>query len=74
MKANKTPKQKIIDMLNRLPDDLDYDRAIEGIYVLQRHEIGLDEIRRGKVSEDDDVMAELLSDGQETPAGLERSR
>lgn len=74
MKANKTPKQKIIDMLNRLPDDLDYERAIEGIYILQRHEIGLDEIRRGKVSEDDDVMAELLSDGQETPAGLERSR
>jgi len=74
MKANTTPKQKIIDMLNRLPDDLDYDRAIEGIYILQRHEIGLDEIRLGKVSEDDDVMAELLSDGQETPAGVERSR
>jgi predicted transcriptional regulator len=72
--TDKTIKQRIIDMLNRLPDDIDYARAIEGIHVLQRYEIGLDEIRRGEVFDDDEVMAELLGDGQEAAADLDTAR
>ena len=55
-------KQRIIDMLNRLPDNIDYDRAIEGIYVLQSVELAREQIRRGEVYEDDEVMQELLGE------------
>jgi hypothetical protein len=67
MSDEKSIKQKIIDMLHRLPDDIDYDRAIEGIYVLQRYEIAQEQIRRGEVYEDEEVMAELLGDAEERP-------
>jgi hypothetical protein len=62
MSDNKSIKQKIIDMLHRLPDDMDYDRAIEGIYVLQKVEVAREQVRRGEVYEDDEVMQELLGD------------
>ena len=74
MSENQSIKQKIIDMLHRLPDDIDYDRAIEGIYVLQRYEIAQDEIRRGDVFDDDEVMVELLGDAEETPTDLDATR
>jgi hypothetical protein len=61
----KSVKQSIIEMLQRLPDNIDYDRAIEGIYVLQKVEIALDQARRGEVYDDDEVMAELLGDHEE---------
>jgi hypothetical protein len=61
MEAPKSIKQKIIDMLHRLPDEIDYDRAIEGIYVLQKVEVGLEQARRGEVFGDDEVMPELLA-------------
>jgi hypothetical protein len=73
MEEKKTVKQRIIEMLQRLPDDLDFDRAIEGIYVLQKVEIGLDQIRRGEVYEDDEMMAELLGDGEEVPTSVEQT-
>lgn len=62
-------KQSIIEMLKRLPDDIDYDRAIEGIYVLQRVEVAREEVRRGEVYDDDEVMQELLAD-HETQAHM----
>lgn len=71
MSASKSIKQKIIEMLHRLPDDIDYDRAIEGIYVIQRYELAMDQIRRGEVYDDDEVMAELLGDGEKAPIDLD---
>jgi len=71
MDENKTDKQKIIEMLHRLPDDIDYDRAIEGIYVLQKVEIALAQVRRGEVLEDEDVMSELLGDDEEVSAPMD---
>ena len=59
MKGKQTTKQRIIEMLQRLPDDIDFDRAIEGIYVLQKVEVALDQVERGEVY-DEEVMAELL--------------
>ena len=70
MQPEPTTKQKIIEMLQRLPDDIDYDRAIEGIYVLQRVEIARDEVRRGEVYDDEVVMQELLGD-HETEAPMD---
>ena len=64
-------KLKIIEMLQRLPADIDYDRAIEGIYVLQRVDLALDEVRRGEVIDDDEVMEELLADHEEVQAPMD---
>jgi hypothetical protein len=60
MDTNKTVKQKIMEMLQRLPDDIDYDRAIEGIDVLQKVEVALEQVRRGEDLDDNEVMEELL--------------
>ena len=68
MDEQKTTKQKILEMLHRLPDDIDYDRAIEGIYVLQKVEVALEQVQRGEVYDDDEVMAELLDDHEEAQA------
>jgi hypothetical protein len=71
MDENKTDKQKIIEMLHRLPDDIDYDRAIEGIYVLQKVELARAQVHRGEVLEDEDVMSELLGDDEEISAPMD---
>lgn len=63
MEAPKSIKQKIIDMLHRLPDDIDYDRAIESIYVMRRIEVGLRESEAGEGTEHEAFMKELLATG-----------
>jgi len=60
MDQPKSVKERIIEMLQRLPDDLSFERAIEGIYVLQCVEEAREQIRRGEVYDDDEVMNELL--------------
>ena len=71
MDENKTDKQKIIEMLQRLPDDIDYDRAIEGIYVLRRIEIGLRESEEDTGTDHEDFMRELLEEDEEIPRHLD---
>ncbi len=71
MDESKSDKQKIIEMLNRLPDDIDYDRAIEGIYVLQKVEVALAQARRGELLDHEDVMTELLGDDEEIQAQVD---
>ena len=70
MSAAATIKQKIIEMLQQLPDDIDYDRAIENIIVLRKIELALEQADRGEVIEHDDLMRELLNDDEETPNRL----
>ena len=73
MSESKTAKAKIIEMLGRLPDDIDFERAIEGIYVLQKTEAALDDVRRGEVYDDEEVMKELLGDHEvQTHVGSHR--
>jgi hypothetical protein len=64
MDRQPTTKEKIIEMLRRLPDNIDYDRAIEGIYVLQKVEVAREQVRRGEVYDDDEVMNELLGSNE----------
>jgi hypothetical protein len=59
MAEPKTTKQRIIEMLQRLPEDIDYDRAIESIYVMSRIEIGLRESDAGEGTEHEVFMREL---------------
>lgn len=65
-----TVKNTIIEMLQRLPDDIDYDRAIESIYVLRRIEIGLQQADRGEGTDHEEFMRELLGDDEEVSSTL----
>ena len=71
MVEQNTTKQRIIEMLQRLPDDIDYDRAIESIYVMSRIEIGLRESDAGEGTEHEEFMRELLADDEEVSRHLD---
>ena len=71
MDTTLTVKQKIIEMLHRLPDDLDYDRAIEGIFVLRRIEQGLRESEEDMGTEHEEFMRELLAEDEEVSRHLD---
>jgi hypothetical protein len=71
MSPGQSDKQKIIDMLHRLPEDIDYDRAIESIYVLKRIEIGLRESDAGLGTEHEEFMKELLEEDEKVPRHLD---
>jgi exodeoxyribonuclease VII small subunit len=59
---HQTIKQKIIEMLGRLPDDIDYDRAIYHIGAYQAIEVGLKQAESGDVTDHEEFMAELLAE------------
>jgi hypothetical protein len=67
----KTVKQRIIDTLQRLPDDMDYDRAIETIYLMRKIDVGLAQADRGEGTEHEEFMRELLGDDEEVPNHLD---
>lgn len=71
MTSPKTIKQRIIEMLSRLPDDIGYDRAIEGIIVLRRIEEGLREVEEGLCMEHEEFMRELLAEDEEVSRPLD---
>lgn len=66
-----TTKQRIIEMLERLPDDIDFDRAIEGICVLRRIDAGIVQSERGEGIEHETFMQELLGDHAEAAHHLD---
>jgi predicted transcriptional regulator len=71
MSDSKSIKQKIIEMLQRLPDDIDYDRAIESIMVYRKIEIGLEQADRGEVIEHEELMRELLGEDEEISSRMD---
>jgi hypothetical protein len=64
---SKTIKQQIIEMLSRLPDDIGYDRAIDGIRVMRALEISLQQADRGEGTDHEEFMRELLGEDEEIP-------
>ena len=71
MESQTSVKERIIEMLRRLPDDIDFDRAIEGIHVLRRIDIGLRESDASGGTEHEEFMKELLADDEELPRHLD---
>lgn len=55
-----TTKEKILAVVETLPDDVSYDDAIEQLEVLRRIERGLAQADRGEVIDHDELMDELL--------------
>jgi hypothetical protein len=70
MTSPKTIKQKIIEMLGRLPDDIDYDRAVESIWVMRKIEAALRE-DDAALMDHDEFMRELLAEDEEVPRHLD---
>lgn len=54
-----TRKSKIIDMIQRLEDDISYDRVIYHLAVMKGIEIGLEQAEKGQVIENDEVFRQL---------------
>jgi|ERR1043166_709085 hypothetical protein len=54
-----TNKQRILQMVERWPDDISYDKALYHLYVLKKIDAGLKDIEAGRVY-DDDELDELL--------------
>ena len=54
-----TNKQTILQMVERWPDDISYDKAIYHLYVLKKIDAGLKDIEAGRTRDFDEVFDEL---------------
>ena len=52
-------KQRVRDLLERLPDDCSLDDVVYHLYVMQKVEAGLADVEAGRVIPHDVVAAEL---------------
>lgn len=55
----KTVKQEIIDMLQSMPDDIDYDEIMEKIYFKQSIQKSLQDITEGRTLTHEEAKARL---------------
>lgn len=56
---NLSRKERILRLLQKLPDDVTYDRVIYHLGVMQAVEIGLQQAERGEVIDHDELMTQL---------------
>lgn len=56
----KTPKQEVIDLLEKLPDDASMDDIQYHIYVRQKIEKGLEAASRGEVISQEDAEKRMV--------------
>ncbi len=68
-----TTKQKILRMVERLPEDVTYDRVIYHLDVMKSIEIGLEQIEKGQCLDHDELFEELLRDDEEGQDSLVRT-
>jgi hypothetical protein len=54
-------KDRILEVLEALPDDVDIDSLIEKLYLLRRLEVAEEEIAAGKLVEHDEVEKRFAS-------------
>lgn len=71
MAVPKTDKQKIIEMFERLPADIDFNRAIEAVVVLPRIEQALSDADAAPGTEHEEFMRELLAEDEEVSRHLD---
>lgn len=60
-----TTKEKIMAVIETLPDDVSIDQAIDKLYFLHKVEIGLEQADRGELTDHDEFMREILEDDEE---------
>ena len=57
--SDMTTKQQILEMIERLPDDISGDDAIEAIRLFESVRIGLEQVAAGEVVPHEDVIREF---------------
>ena len=62
---NISRKQLILRMVEKLPEDVPYDRVVYHLEVMKAVEIGLKQAERGEVVDHDEVLARSLEDEEE---------
>jgi hypothetical protein len=68
-----TVKEKVLRMVERLPEDVTYDRVLYHVEVMKAIEISLEQAGRGEVIPHEQVFAELLDDDAKETDRLDRS-
>jgi predicted transcriptional regulator len=66
-------KQKIVEVMQRMPEGASIDDAIERLQLLKAVAAGLQDVEDGLVHDHDAVFAELLNDDAPPPNSLEQS-
>jgi predicted transcriptional regulator len=52
-----SPKQRMLDILAKLPEDASFEDAMERLYLLEKVERGLEQVRDGRTVSHEDVAA-----------------
>jgi hypothetical protein len=67
-----TNKQRILQMVERWPEDISYDEALYHVYVLKKIDAGLKSLESGPSKDHDELFDELerLCDEEEAQAKL----
>jgi hypothetical protein len=68
-----TRKQKILQMIEKLPDDVTYARVVYHLGVMRSIEIGLEQAARGEGLEHDEFFAQLEAEDEEAKNHLDAS-
>jgi|SRR5216684_5892878 len=68
-----TTKEKIVDVVLRMPEDASIDDAINRLRLLKAVAEGLQDVEQGRVHDHDDVFNELLNDNAQNSNAMERS-
>ena len=55
-------KEKILSVVQTLPDDVSIDEAIGKLYLLHKVEIGIEQAEKGEVCDHDEFMKQLLDE------------
>ena len=67
-----TNKQRLLQMVQRWPDDISYDEALYHVYVLKKIDAGLKDVEAGRGVDHDELFDELerLCDEEENQASM----
>jgi predicted transcriptional regulator len=57
-----TNKQKIQNVVDRMPEDVAFEQALYQMYVLREVEAGMADVRAGRLIDHDELFDELLRD------------
>jgi predicted transcriptional regulator len=66
-------KEKIVDVIQRMPEDSTIDDAINRLRLLKAVAEGLEDVEQGRVHDHDAVFNELLNDNAQNSSQMERS-
>ena len=52
-------KQRFVAAINDMPDDVTFDEVIDKLLLIYKIEVGLEQVRQGRVTPHDEVMRRM---------------